>query len=75
MSVKYELKTLPDSFNEWKKFFADLPKDPYVKEGFRYKKIGWFKLKAGENGCVRVWLFLCLFPLFRHIQWYSTRKC
>jgi hypothetical protein len=32
--------------SSWSKYFDLIPVDPYVKEGFRYKAIGWFRVKA-----------------------------
>src|SRR5215469_13466724 len=29
----------------WKKFFDEIPVDPYIKEGYRYKAIAWFRIK------------------------------
>ena len=29
----------------WSQFFDDIPVDPYIKEGYRYKSIAWFRIK------------------------------
>jgi hypothetical protein len=29
----------------WAPFFDEIPADPYIKEGYRYKAIAWFRLK------------------------------
>jgi hypothetical protein len=29
----------------WAAFFDGIPVDPYIKEGYRYKAIGWFRIK------------------------------
>lgn len=31
--------------NEWAKYFNEVPVDPYIKEGYRYKSIAWFRIK------------------------------
>lgn len=31
--------------DSWKKFFDEIPVDPYIKEGYRYKAIAWFRIK------------------------------
>jgi hypothetical protein len=33
--------------SSWKKFFDEIPVDPYIKEGYRYKAIAWFRVKHG----------------------------
>ena len=30
---------------EWARYFDELPVDPYIKEGYRYKSIAWFRVK------------------------------
>lgn len=29
----------------WSEFFDDIPVDPYIKDGYRYKAIAWFRIK------------------------------
>jgi len=29
----------------WSQYFDEIPADPYVKEGYRYKSISWFRIK------------------------------
>ena len=31
--------------NNWSKYFDEIPADPYIKEGYRYKSIAWFRIK------------------------------
>ena len=31
--------------NSWKQFFDEIPVDPYISEGYRYKSIAWFRIK------------------------------
>jgi len=31
--------------NNWSQYFDEIPADPYIKEGYRYKSIAWFRLK------------------------------
>ncbi len=31
--------------NGWAKFYDEIPLDPYIKEGYRYKSIAWFRIK------------------------------
>src|SRR5436190_3711936 len=30
---------------KWVQFYDSIPVDPYIKEGYRYKSIAWFRLK------------------------------
>ena len=42
--MNYSLKNLSDiDLKQWQKFFNNIPKDNYVLDGFRYKKICWLK--------------------------------
>jgi len=36
----------------WKPVFDEIPIDPYIKEGYRYKSIGWFRVKHQMAGAV-----------------------
>src|SRR4051812_22853061 len=29
----------------WAPFYDEIPVDPYIKEGYRYKAVGWFRVK------------------------------
>jgi hypothetical protein len=29
----------------WAPFYDEIPMDPYIKEGYRYKAVGWFRVK------------------------------
>src|SRR5690242_4286107 len=31
--------------NAWLEFFDTIPVDPYIKDGYRYKAIAWFRIK------------------------------
>jgi hypothetical protein len=31
--------------NQWSDYYDEIPVDPYITEGFRYKAIGWFRMK------------------------------
>ena len=31
--------------NEWGQYYDEIPSDPYIKEGYRYKSIAWFRIK------------------------------
>jgi hypothetical protein len=33
------------NIGNWTDFYDEIPVDPYVKEGYRYKAIGWFRIK------------------------------
>src|SRR5436309_3158949 len=33
------------NIQEWSKHFDEIPVDPYIKEGYRYKSIAWFRVK------------------------------
>ena len=33
------------SVGDWAPFFDAIPVDPYIKEGYRYKSIAWFRIK------------------------------
>src|ERR1044071_1088406 len=30
---------------DWAAYYNDIPVDPYIKEGYRYKAIAWFRVK------------------------------
>jgi len=34
--------------NAWSAFFNEIPVDPYIKDGYRYKAIGWFRIKHSK---------------------------
>ena len=41
----------PSSFidvKRWSQFFDLIPVDPYIKEGYRYKAIAWFRVKHNK---------------------------
>ena len=41
----------PSSFidvKSWSQFFDLIPVDPYIKEGYRYKAIAWFRVKHNK---------------------------
>src|SRR6185437_5090896 len=29
----------------WAKYFDEIPVDPYIKDGYRYKSVAWFRIK------------------------------
>ncbi|WP_394828578.1 2OG-Fe dioxygenase family protein [Pendulispora albinea] len=31
--------------SDWATFYDEIPVDPYIQEGYRYKAIGWFRIK------------------------------
>lgn len=31
--------------NNWSAYYNEIPVDPYISEGYRYKAIGWFRMK------------------------------
>jgi hypothetical protein len=37
----------------WVPFFDEIPADPYIKEGYRYKSIAWFRVKHIKANAVR----------------------
>jgi len=40
----FDASTFAD-VKSWSTFYDTIPKDPYIKEGYRYKAIGWFRIK------------------------------
>lgn len=36
----------------WRPIFDEIPVDPYIKEGYRYKSIGWFRIKHQKAAAV-----------------------
>jgi hypothetical protein len=34
--------------NAWSAFFNEIPVDPYIKDGYRYKAIAWFRIKHSK---------------------------
>jgi hypothetical protein len=34
--------------NMWSSFFNEIPVDPYIKDGYRYKAIAWFRIKHSK---------------------------
>ncbi|KAJ3128731.1 hypothetical protein HK098_003723 [Nowakowskiella sp. JEL0407] len=47
----FELISLHDHINlsEWAKYMDEIPADPYVHEGYRFKSIGWFRVKRNDS--------------------------
>jgi len=37
----------------WVPFFNEIPADPYIKEGYRYKSIAWFRIKHIQADAVK----------------------
>jgi len=33
------------NLSNWGRYFDEIPVDPYIKDGYRYKSIGWFRIK------------------------------
>ena len=33
----------------WSRYFDEIPVDPYIKEGYRYKSIAWFRVKHKQS--------------------------
>jgi hypothetical protein len=38
--------------NKWKAAFDQIPVDPYIKEGYRYKSIAWFRVKHSKAAAI-----------------------
>lgn len=36
----------------WSPFFDEIPVDPYIKEGYRYKAIAWFRVKHDQAAAI-----------------------
>jgi hypothetical protein len=36
----------------WVPFYDTIPVDPYIKEGYRYKSIGWFRIKHSKADAI-----------------------
>lgn len=36
----------------WAKYFDEIPVDPYVQEGYRFKAIGWFRVKHDKAAAI-----------------------
>jgi hypothetical protein len=41
------------NINNWATFYDEIPVDPYIKEGYRYKAIGWFRVKHRMAEAIR----------------------
>ncbi len=39
--------------NAWCKFFDVIPVDPYIKDGYRYKAIAWFRIKHNKAFAIK----------------------
>ena len=39
--------------NAWSEFFDAIPVDPYVKDGYRYKAIAWFRIKHNKAAAIK----------------------
>lgn len=37
---------------QWAQFYDAIPADPYIKEGYRYKSIAWFRLKHAKADAI-----------------------
>ncbi|MCW3122951.1 MAG: hypothetical protein JWQ38_2443 [Flavipsychrobacter sp.] len=37
---------------DWGKYYDSIPVDPYIKEGYRYKSIGWFRIKHEKANAI-----------------------
>lgn len=37
----------------WAPFFDEIPVDPYIKDGYRYKAIAWFRIKHKKADAIR----------------------
>jgi len=36
----------------WSQFFDEIPVDPYIKDGYRYKSIAWFRIKHKKAAAI-----------------------
>jgi hypothetical protein len=39
--------------NAWSEFFDAIPADPYIKDGYRYKAIAWFRIKHSKAPAIK----------------------
>jgi len=39
--------------NAWSEFFDSIPVDPYIKDGYRYKAIAWFRIKHNKATAIK----------------------
>jgi hypothetical protein len=39
--------------NAWSEFFDLIPVDPYIKDGYRYKAIAWFRIKHNKATAIK----------------------
>jgi hypothetical protein len=39
--------------NAWSGFFDEIPVDPYIKDGYRYKAIAWFRIKHSKAAAIK----------------------
>src|SRR4051794_35113455 len=39
--------------NAWSEFFDAIPVDPYIKDGYRYKAIAWFRIKHRKANAIK----------------------
>jgi hypothetical protein len=37
----------------WSPFFDEIPVDPYIKDGYRYKSIAWFRVKHAKADAIK----------------------
>ena len=37
----------------WSEFFDEIPVDPYIKDGYRYKAIAWFRIKHNKADAIK----------------------
>lgn len=37
----------------WARYFDTIPVDPYIKDGYRYKSIGWFRVKHVQAAAIK----------------------
>jgi len=41
------------NLKNWSQFFDAIPQDPYIKDGYRYKSIAWFRIKHIKAAAVK----------------------
>src|SRR5665213_136309 len=37
----------------WSPFFDDIPVDPYIKDGYRYKSVAWLRIKHAKAAAIK----------------------
>src|SRR5689334_18983555 len=37
---------------KWSQYFNQIPVDPYIKEGYRFKAIAWFRVKHDRSAAI-----------------------